>query len=157
MSPAPAAIFTPDILYLYLTLKSLKHPNPLTTITAHQPQHHHHQSLYIVTFLTSSTLNMSNETFKSGHAYVPKLTDDNHPVWKQKIKRVLIAKKAYNVNNRVEPLPPGNSVTLHALQEGWHDIANQAIALIHIRGCDQLLPLIDHIDDPREMWEAPRD
>jgi len=54
MSPAPAAIFTPKILYLYLTLKSLKNPNPLTTIPAHQPQHHHHPSLYIVTFLTSA-------------------------------------------------------------------------------------------------------
>jgi len=60
------------ILYLCLTIKSLKNHNPLTSISAHQPQHHHHQSLYLVTFLTSTTLNMSIESFKSSHGHVPK-------------------------------------------------------------------------------------
>jgi hypothetical protein len=73
------------ILYLDLTIKSLKNPNPLTSIPAHQPQHHHHLSLSIITFLTSSTLNKSNEVFKTGHSNVPKLTEENYPVWKQKI------------------------------------------------------------------------
>jgi hypothetical protein len=132
MSPAPAAIFTPKILYLYLTLKSLKNSNSLTTIPAHQPQHHHHPSLYIVIFITSSTLKMSNETFKSGHGYVPKLTEENYPIWKQRIRRVLITKKAYNIVTGVEPLPPGNGIALRALHEHCHDRANKAIALIHL-------------------------
>jgi len=42
--------------YFTILNKSLKTPNPLTTIPAHQPQHHHHLSPSIVTFLTSSTL-----------------------------------------------------------------------------------------------------
>jgi hypothetical protein len=117
MSPAPAAIFTPKILYLYLTLKSIQNPNPLTTIPANQLQHHHHPSLYIVTFLTSSTLNMSNETFKSGHSYVTKLTEENCPIWMQKMRRVLITKKAYNIVTCVEPLSSGNVAALHALQD----------------------------------------
>jgi hypothetical protein len=117
MSPAPAAIFTPKILYLYLTLKSIQNPNPLTTIPANQLQHHHHPSLYIVTFLTSSTLNMSNETFKSGHSYVPKLTEENCPIWMQKMRRVLITKKAYNIVTCVEPLSSGNVAALRALQD----------------------------------------
>jgi hypothetical protein len=117
MSPAPAAIFTPKILYLYLTLKSIQNPNPLTTIPANQLQHHHHPSLYIVTFLTSSTLNMSNKTFKSGHSYVPKLTEENCPIWMQKMRRVLITKKAYNIVTCVEPLSSGNVATLRALQD----------------------------------------
>jgi hypothetical protein len=115
MSPGSTAIFTPKRLYLYLTIKSLKNPNPLTTIPAHQPQHHHHPSLYIIIFLTSSTLNMLNETFKSGHGYVPKLTKGNYPIWKQKICQVHIAKKAYNIVTGVEPLSPGNGVALCAL------------------------------------------
>ena len=100
---------------------------------------------------------MSNETFKSSHGYVPKLTEENFPIWKQKICRVLIAKKAYNIVTGVEPLPPGNGVALHALQEEWHDRANNSIALIHLGCCNELLPLINDNDDPVEMWEALRD
>jgi len=157
MSPAPAIIFTPKILYLYVTLKSLKNPNPLTTIPAHQLQHHHNLSLSIVTCLTSSTLkNMSNETFKTDHGNVPKLTEENYPVWKQKIRQVLIAMKAYNIVTSVELLPLGNGVALRSLQERWHGRANTALAQIHLGCCDELLPLIVNIDDPVEMWEALR-
>jgi hypothetical protein len=56
-----------------LRLRASKNPNPLTTIFAHQPQHHHHVSPCIVAFLTSSTLNMSNKPFKTGHSNIPKL------------------------------------------------------------------------------------
>jgi len=100
---------------------------------------------------------MSNETFKSSHSYVLKLTEENYPIWKQKIRQVLIAKKAYNIVTGVKHLPPGNGVALHALQEDWHDRANKALALIHLRCCDELLPLINDIDDSVEMWEALRD
>jgi len=139
-------------------IKSLKTPNPLTTIPAHQPQNHHHPSLYIVTFLTSSTLkNMSNQTFKTDHGNVPKLTKENYPVGKQKIRRVLIAKKAYNIVTSVDLLCVGNGVALRLLQESWHDRANKALAQTHLGCCDELLPLINDIDDPVEMWEALRD
>ena len=92
--------------YFYLTIlnKILKNPNPLTTIPAYQPQHHHHLSPSIITFLTTSTFNMSNETFKSGHGYVPKLTEENYPIRKEKICRVLNSKKDYNIVSSVEPL-----------------------------------------------------
>jgi hypothetical protein len=149
-------MFTPKILYLYLTLESLKNPNPLTTIPAHQPQHHHYLSLYIVTFLTSSTLNMSNETFKSGHDYVRKLTEENYPIWKQKIRQVLITNKADNIVTSVEPLPPGNGVALRPLQENWHNRGNKAMVLINLGCCNEPLPLLHGIDDPVEMWEALR-
>jgi len=113
-------------------IKRLKNPNPLTTIPAHQPQHYHHPSLYIVTFLTSSTLNMSNKTFNSSHGYVPKLTEENYPIWKQNIRRLRIVKKDYNIVTWVKPLSLGNGVALRALQEDWHDRANKAIGLIHL-------------------------
>jgi len=100
-------------------IKSLKTPNPLTTIPAHQRQHHHHPSLYIANFLHCK--NMSNETFKTDHGNVPKLTKENYPVWKQKIRRVLITKKAYNIVTGVELLSVGNGVALCLLQESWHE------------------------------------
>jgi hypothetical protein len=109
------------MLYLYLTIKSLKNPNLLTTILVYQLQHHHHLSPSIVSFQTSSTLNMSNETFKTTHGNVPKLSEENYPVWNQKIHQVLIAKKAYNIVTGAELLPSGNGITLCTLHEDWHD------------------------------------
>jgi hypothetical protein len=100
---------------------------------------------------------MSNQTFKTDHGNVPKLTEENYPVWKQKIRRVIITKKAYNIVTGVELLPVGNGVALRLLQESWHDRANTALAHIHLGCCDELLPLIDDINDPVEMWEALRD
>jgi hypothetical protein len=99
---------------------------------------------------------MSNETFKTDHGNVPKLTEENYPVWKQKICRVLIAKKTYNIVTSIELLPVGNSMALRPLQGSWHDRANQALPQIHRGCCDKLLPFIDDINDPLVMWEAPR-
>jgi len=100
---------------------------------------------------------MSNETFKTNHGNVPKLTDQNNPVWKQKICQDLIAKKAYNIVTSVELLPVGKHVTLLPLQTNSHDHANREIARIILGCCNELLPLIDDIDDPVEMRETPRD
>ena len=100
---------------------------------------------------------MSNKTFKSGHSYVPELTEENYPIWKQKIRRVLSAKKAYTIVTAVKPLPPCNRIALRALQDDWHDIANEVIALIHLGCCDELLPHTNDFDNPVEMWKALRD
>jgi hypothetical protein len=100
---------------------------------------------------------MSNKTFKTDHGNVSNLTEENYPVWKQKIRRVLIAKKAYNIVTGVELLPVGTGVALRLVQESWHDRANKALAHMHLGCCDELLPLIDNIDNLVEMWEALRD
>jgi len=99
---------------------------------------------------------MSNKTFKTDHGNLPKLTEENYPVWKQKICQVLIAKKAYNIITGVKLLPVGHSVALHLLQESWHDRADKAPAQIHLGCHDELLPLIDDIDDSVQMWETLR-
>jgi len=44
------------------------------------------------------------------------LSKENYPVWKQMIRRVLIAKKAYYSVTGVELLPVGNCVALCLLQ-----------------------------------------
>jgi hypothetical protein len=100
---------------------------------------------------------MSNETFKTDHGNVPKLTEENYAVWKQQIRQVLLAKKAYNIVTGVELLPVGKGVAIRPLQESWHNRANKALAQIHLKYCDELLPLIDDIDHPVGMWEALRD
>jgi hypothetical protein len=64
---------------------------------------------------------MSNETFKTNHGNEPKLTEENYLVWKQKIRRVFIAKKAYNIVTGVKLLPVSNGIALRLLQESWHD------------------------------------
>jgi hypothetical protein len=100
---------------------------------------------------------MSNETFKTDHGNVPKLTEGNYHVLKQKIYRVLITREAYNMVTGVELLPVGNGITLRPLHESWHDRANHALAQIHLGCCNKLLPLIDDIDDPMEMRKALSD
>jgi len=100
---------------------------------------------------------MSKETLKSGHGYVPKLTEENQPIWKQKIRWVLTARKAYNIVISVEPLSPSNGVALHTQQEDWQHRAKNVIALIYVGCCDELLPLIDDINIPMEMWKPLRD
>jgi len=100
---------------------------------------------------------MSNETFKTDHRNVPKLTEENYPVWKQNIRRVRIGKKANNIVTGVELLLVGNGVAWRPLQERCHDRANKALAEIHVGCCNKLLLLIDHIDDPVEMRESLKD
>jgi hypothetical protein len=100
---------------------------------------------------------MSKETFKTNHGNVPKLTKENYPVWKQKIRQVLIGKTAYNIVTSVVLLPVGNGVALCPLQERWHHRANKALAQIHLRCSYIHLPLMDDMDDSVEMWDALRD
>jgi hypothetical protein len=70
---------------------------------------------------------MSNQTFTTDHGNVPKLTKENYPVWKHKIRRDLIAKKAYNIVTGVKLLPVTNSIALRLLQESWQDRTNKRL------------------------------
>jgi len=99
---------------------------------------------------------MEQETFKTDHGIVPKLTEKSYPVWKEKICQVLIAKKAYNIATSVQLLPVGNGVALHPLQPSWYDQANNTPAQMDLRCCGKHLPLIDDIHDPVEMWQLLR-
>jgi hypothetical protein len=100
---------------------------------------------------------MSNETFKTDHGNVPKLTEENYPVWKEKIRRVLLTKRASDIVTGVELFPVGNGVALRALQESRHDRANKPLAQLHLGCCDKPFPLINDIDHPVEMLEALSD
>jgi hypothetical protein len=64
---------------------------------------------------------MSNETFKTDYGNVSKLMVDNYPVWKQKIRQVLIAKKTYNIVTGVKLLPVSKGVALRTLPESRYN------------------------------------
>jgi len=128
MSPAPATIFTTNTLFISYDQEP-QNPQPTDNhpcLSAATPSpsitlHHHLPNLL-------HSKNMSNETFKTDQGNVPKLTEENHPVWKQNIRWVLITKLAYNIVTGVELLTVGNGVALHPLQGSWHDRANKALA-----------------------------
>jgi hypothetical protein len=63
----------------------------------------------------------------------------------------------YNSITGVEPLPPGQGVSLPHLQEDQDDRAKMVKVLIHLGWCDEILPQINNIDDPVEGWETLRD
>jgi hypothetical protein len=94
----------------------------------------------------------------TGHGNMPKLTKENYLVWKQKIRRVLITKTAYNSVTGDELLPGGNCVALRLLYDSWHIQGKKALVQINLGFCDELFPLTDHvIENPVEMWTALRD
>jgi len=107
--------------------------------------------------MTSSTLNMSNDTFKAIHGNISKLTEVNYPVWKQLIRQVHIVKKVNNIKAGLKLLPPlGSGVTLDALKENWYDQANIAIMLVHRVCWEEPLPLSEDNNNPVDMSERPR-
>jgi hypothetical protein len=96
---------------------------------------------------------MANKTFKTNHDNEPKVSKEHYPVWKQRIRRVLMATKAYIIVTSVELLRIGNGVSPHPLQPSWHDRANRALAQIHLVCSEEVLPIIDALDHAVEMWE----
>ena len=67
---------------------------------------------------------------------------------------MIVAMRAYNIVTGDELFPEGNGSTARTLQKEWHQRANDPIALIHLGCTDDLLPWIDDIDDPVEMWQT---
>jgi len=152
MSPAPATIFKSPILNRIS--KPLTNSQP-SLLISHNTITIYHSLCWPLS--ASSTFNMSNKSWKTDDSNVPKLTEEFYGAWKPKICQVFISNKAYIILTGVKLLPFGHSIVLYPLQDTWHDTANKAIALIHIGCCDKLLPLIDDISDPVEMWKVLRD
>jgi len=99
-------------------------------------------------------MSATTKMFKTDYRLIPKLTHDNYPTWRKKVRRVLVAMRAYNILTGDELFPEGNGSAARTLQKEWHQRANDAIALIHLGCTDDLLPWIDDIDDPVEMWQT---
>jgi len=52
---------------------------------------------------------MTTETFKSAYGNIPKLTENNYPMWKEKVWRVIMGADACEIMTREEPEPEGNT------------------------------------------------
>jgi len=52
---------------------------------------------------------MTTETFKSAYGNIPKLTENNYPMWKENVRRVIMGADAYEIMTREEPEREGNS------------------------------------------------
>jgi len=96
----------------------------------------------------------TTEMFKTDYRFIPKLPHDNYLTWREKVHRVLVAMRAYDIVTGDELLPEGNGSAARTLQKEWHRRANDAIAQIHLGCTDDLRPWIDDIDDRVEMWQT---
>jgi len=99
---------------------------------------------------------MSHETFNTDHGTVITLNKENYPLWKEKISRVLMANKAYNIVSCVELPPVGKGIARCSLQECCRNRANTPVAQLLLGCCVELLPLIYDIEDRMETWEPLR-
>jgi len=58
---------------------------------------------------TPPSRTMTPETFKSAYGNIPKLTENNYPMWKENVWRVIMGADAYEIMTREEPEREGNS------------------------------------------------
>ena len=96
----------------------------------------------------------TTEMFKTDYRFNHKLSDDNYPTWRKEVHRVLIAIRAYSIVTGDELFPEGNGSAACTRQKEWHQRVNDAIVQIHLGCTDDLLPWIDDIDNPVEMWQS---
>jgi len=99
-------------------------------------------------------MSATTEMFKTNYGFIPKLTHNNYPTLRKKVRHALVAMRAYDIVTGDELLPQGNGSAARTLQKEWHRRANDAIAQIQLGCTGDLLPLIDDIDDPVEMWQT---
>jgi hypothetical protein len=98
-------------------------------------------------------MSATTEMFKADHQFNPKFTHENYPTWRKKIRRVLVSMRVYSIFKGDQLPPKGNTSSAGTLQKEWHEWSHDAIALIHIGCTDDLLPWINDINDPVEMWQ----
>ena len=100
---------------------------------------------------------MTTETFKSAYGNIPKLTENNYPMWKEKVRRVIMGADAYEIMTREEPEPEGNTREGCTELRNWGKRRNNVQSIISMGCSDQILPYIKHTIDPAEMWDILHD
>jgi len=100
---------------------------------------------------------MTTETFKSAYGNIPKLTENNYPMWNEKVRRVIMGADAYEITTRVEPEPEGNTRERRTELRSRQKRRNNAQFIIYMGCSDQILPHIKHTIDPAEMWDILHD
>ena len=64
---------------------------------------------------------MTTETFKSPYGNIPKLTENNYPMWKEKekVRGVIMGADAYEIMTGEEPEPEGNTLEGRTELRNW--------------------------------------
>jgi len=100
---------------------------------------------------------MPTETFKTEYGNIPKLTENNYLMRREKVGRVMMGADAYEIMTGEDPEPEGNTGEGGTELRNWQKRRNDAQAIIN-RGCsDEILPHIKNTVDPAEMWDILHD
>jgi hypothetical protein len=96
---------------------------------------------------------MPTETFKTDYGNIPKLTENNYPRWKEKVRRALMGADAYYIVTRKKPEPEGNTANSRTEQRNRRTGRNDVPAIIYIACSDEILPQIRITINPVDMWD----
>jgi len=100
---------------------------------------------------------MPTETFKTDYGNIPKFTENNYPMWREKVRRVIMEADTYEIMTGEEPELECNT------GEGGTELLNRqkrrndAQAIIYMGYSDEILPHIINTVDPAEMWDILHD
>ncbi|KAF8243940.1 hypothetical protein K440DRAFT_636657 [Wilcoxina mikolae CBS 423.85] len=100
---------------------------------------------------------MPTKTFKTDYGNVPKLTENNNPMWREKVRRVFVGADAYEIITREEPQQEGNTREGHAELCNCRERQNDAHSIIYMGCSDEILPHIKNTTNPAEMWNILQD
>jgi len=100
---------------------------------------------------------MPTETFKTDYGNIPKLTENNYPIWQEKVPRVLMGADAYYIVTSEEPALEGKTANSRTRQHNWHTQRNDAPAIIYMEYSDEILPHIRNTTDLAEMKDILSD
>jgi hypothetical protein len=69
---------------------------------------------------------MPTETFKTDYGSVPKLAENNYPMWREKVRRAIMGTDAYEIVTREGPKLEGNNWDSCIEQRNWRKRRNDA-------------------------------
>ena len=100
---------------------------------------------------------MNTETFKSAYANITKLTENKYPMWKEKVRWVIMGADAYDIITRAEPEPETNTNEGRTKLRNRRKWLNNAQSIIYMGCSDQIVPDMKHTINPAEMWDIRHD
>jgi len=83
---------------------------------------------------------MPTEIIKNHYGYIPQLTENNYPIWKEKVHRVLMGADAYYIVTREEAALEGKTANSRTRQHNWRTQRNDAPAIIYMEYSNEILP-----------------
>jgi len=94
---------------------------------------------------------MMTKTLKSTFSDIPKLNENNYPMWIEQVQRVMMGEDAYEIMTGEEPEPEGNTREGSTELQNWQTRRNNAKSIIYMGCPDQILPHIKYTIDHPEI------